>query len=86
MLLAGGFKGSAQQSDVYLFRRVNGDLSEVYTLSLKKLRHTADLERDLVLQPGDMILVPRNKLENLSRFVKAINLSLYFDPLQYAIH
>ena len=86
ILLAGGFKESAQQSDVYVFRRVDGDLAEVHTLNLKKLRHSQDLERDLVLEPGDMILVPRNRLENLSRFVKATNLSVYFDPLEYAIH
>ena len=32
------------------------------------------------LQPGDMLLVTRNKLEHLSRFMKATNLGLYFDP------
>jgi polysaccharide export outer membrane protein len=86
ILLAGGFSASAQQSDVYLFRKVNGDLAEVHTLNLKGLKHTGDLSRDLVLEPGDMILVPRNKLENVGRFVKNTNLSLYFDPLTYIPH
>ncbi len=85
VLLAGGFKESAQQSDVYVFRRVNGGLAEVHTLNLKKIRKGTDLERDLILEPGDMILVPRNKLENLSRFIKAVNLGVYFDPLTYAL-
>ena len=85
ILLAGGFKGSAQQSNVYVFRKVNGDLAEVHELNLKKVRSGRDLERDFLLQPGDMILVPRNKLENVSRFIKATNLGVYFDPLTYAL-
>jgi polysaccharide export outer membrane protein len=85
VLLAGGFKETAQQSDVYVFRRVNGGLAEVHTLNLKHMRKGHDLERDLVLEPGDMILVPRNKLENISRFIKAANLGIYFDPLTYAL-
>ncbi len=85
MLLAGGYKDSAQQSDVYVFRRVDGGLAEVHTLNLKKIRKGKDLERDLVLEPGDMILVPRNKLENMARFIKAANLGVYFDPLTYAL-
>jgi polysaccharide export outer membrane protein len=81
ILLAGGFEASAQQSDVYVFRKVNGDLAEVHTLNLKRMKHTGDLSRDLVLQPGDMILVPRNKLEHVGRFLKLTNLSVYFDPI-----
>jgi polysaccharide export outer membrane protein len=35
----------------------------------------------MMLKPGDMLLVPRNKLEKFSRFVKAANLGTYFNPL-----
>ena len=83
VLLAGGFKGSAQQTTVYVFRKVNGDLAEVHKLDLHKMRGTSDLERDLALEPGDMILVPANKLEHIARFVKATNLGLYFNPLTF---
>jgi len=86
ILLAGGFSSSGQQSDVYLFRRVDGDLAEVHVLNLKGLKRNTDLRRDLVLEPGDMILVPRNKLDNVGRFMKATNLSVYFDPLTYTPH
>jgi polysaccharide export outer membrane protein len=85
ILLAGGFKGTAQQSNVYLFRKVDGNLTEVHELNLKHIRNNRDLERDLILQPGDIVLVPRNKLENLSRFMKSANLSIYFDPLTYLL-
>jgi polysaccharide export outer membrane protein len=82
VMIAGGFKGSAQQSDVYIFRRVNGDLAEVHKVNLHNMKKTGDLERDLVLEPGDMVLVPASKLEHFSRFIKATNLSLYFNPLE----
>ncbi len=80
VLLAGGFKDSAKDTHVLLFRRINGDMAEVRQLNLHNVKKNADLERDAELQPGDMLLVTRNKLEHLSRFMKASNLGVYFNP------
>jgi polysaccharide export outer membrane protein len=80
VMLAGGFKDSAKDTQVILFRRINGDMAEVRKLDLHKIRKTNDLERDTELQPGDMLLVTRNKMEHLSRFMKASNLGVYFNP------
>jgi polysaccharide biosynthesis/export protein len=80
VMLAGGFKDSARDTKVILFRRINQQMAEVRQLNLHNVRKTSDLERDAVLQPGDMLLVTRNKLEHLSRIMKATNLGLYFDP------
>jgi polysaccharide export outer membrane protein len=80
IMLAGGFKDSARDTKVILFRRINGDMAEVRPLDLHNIKKHADLERDTELQPGDMLLVTRNKMEHLSRFMKATNLGLYFNP------
>jgi polysaccharide export outer membrane protein len=80
VMLAGGFKDSARDTKVILFRRVNGDMAEVRKLDLHNVHKTSDLERDTELQPGDMLLVTRNKMEHLSRFMKASNLGVYFNP------
>jgi polysaccharide biosynthesis/export protein len=80
IMLAGGFKDSAKDTKVILFRRVNGDLAEVRPLNLHNVTKHADLERDTELEPGDMLLVTRNKMEHLSRFMKASNLGVYFNP------
>jgi len=80
VMLAGGFKDSARDTKVILFRRINDQMAEVRQLNLHDVHRTSDLERDAELQPGDMLLVTRNKLEHLSRFMKATNLGLYFDP------
>jgi len=80
VMLAGGFTPSARDTQVILFRHINADTAEVRRLNLHNIKKDAQLERDTDLEPGDMLLVTRNKLEHLSRFMKAANLGLYFNP------
>jgi polysaccharide biosynthesis/export protein len=82
ILMSGGFLESAQTSQVLLFRKINSDTAEIKVLNLKKLRKTSDLERDIELRSGDMIYVPRDKLQKISRYIKVMNLGMYFNPLQ----
>jgi polysaccharide export outer membrane protein len=82
VLMSGGFLPSAQTGQVLLFRKINGDTAEIKVLNLHKLRKTSDLEHDMMLESGDMIFVPRDKLEQVSRYIKLLNLGLYFNPLQ----
>jgi polysaccharide export outer membrane protein len=82
ILLAGGFAPTAHSDQVLLFRRINGQDAEVRVLRLSKLNKTADLEHDCQLEPGDMLLVPRNKIEKLSRYTRLANLGVFFNPLQ----
>jgi polysaccharide export outer membrane protein len=81
VMLAGGFKDSARDTQVILFRHINADEAEVRRLDLHNVKKKADLERDAELEPGDMLLVTRNKMEHLSRFMKASNLGVYFNPV-----
>jgi polysaccharide export outer membrane protein len=83
ILLSGGFAPSAQSGQVLLFRKINNEMAEIRVLKLTKLRKTADLERDVVLESGDMLLVPRDKVEKVSRYIKLLNIGTYFNPLQY---
>jgi polysaccharide export outer membrane protein len=80
VMLAGGFKDSARDTQVILFRHINGDMAEVRRLNLHNIKKQSQLEQDTDLQPGDMLLVTRNKMEHLSRFMKASNLGVYFNP------
>ena len=83
VLLSGGFLASAQTSQGLLFRKINGDTAEIKVLNLGKLRKTSDLEHDIMLESGDMVFVPRDKLEKVSRYIKILNIGMYFNPLQY---
>jgi polysaccharide biosynthesis/export protein len=83
VLMTGGFLPSAQTGQVLLFRKINGDTAEIKVLNLTSLRKTSDLEKDIQLESGDMLFVPRNKLERISRYIKILNIGMYFNPLQY---
>jgi polysaccharide biosynthesis/export protein len=83
VLLSGGFLASAQTGQVLLFRKINGDTAEIKVLNLGKFRKTSDLEHDTMLESGDMLFVPRDKLERVSRYIKILNIGMYFNPLQY---
>lgn len=84
VLLAGGFKDSAKSSQIVVFRKLNAEMAEVKILNFKTLKSTADLENDLSLQPGDMILVPRNRLSKIERYVRIASLATSFlNPLIY---
>ncbi len=82
ILVSGGFLESARPTQVILFRKIDSDNAEVRVLNLKNFHKTSDLERDAQLQPGDMLYVPRNKIQDISRFVKAFNTGAYVNPLQ----
>jgi polysaccharide export outer membrane protein len=81
ILLAGGFSESARPRQIILFRKINADTAEVRVLNLGKLQKTVDLERDIQLEAGDMLLVPRDRVQKMSRYVKLLNIGTYFNPL-----
>jgi polysaccharide export outer membrane protein len=80
ILLAGGFKGSARSSQLLLFRKINSDEAEIIMVDLKKLKRTNDLRHDVMLKSGDLLLVPANTITKISRFIKLVNLGLFFNP------
>jgi polysaccharide export outer membrane protein len=80
VLLAGGSKEGGDMSHVLLFRRLNADTAEVHRLNFGNLGHGKPAS-DMLLQPGDMLLVSRDKLDKIGRFVKTFNLGVYFNPI-----
>lgn len=81
--MAGGFKtASAKHSQVILFRRVNSETGETRVLNMKEIMYAPKLEEDLALQPGDMLLVPQNRVSKIERFIKWANLGVYWNPIQ----
>ncbi len=80
VLLAGGFRASARETRIVVFRHLDKDIGEVRTIDLHKIRKTKDLERNMALEPGDMILVPANRLESFSRYMQASHFSAAVSP------
>lgn len=83
VLLAGGFKDSAKTSQILVYRKINSDTAEVKLLNLKNVKKTSDLENDFELHSGDMILVPRNLVTKIERFVKLTSFANIFTPFLF---
>jgi polysaccharide export outer membrane protein len=55
----------------------------VKVLNLKKIRRTSDLENDLTLQAGDMLLVPRDTISKIERFMKLASVAAFMSPIRF---
>lgn len=78
VMLAGGFRDSAKESKIVLFRRLNSksDLAEVHVLNLHHIHKTSQLEQDMPLQPGDVIYVPENMATQFGKIMRIPNFSM----------
>lgn len=80
ILLAGGPKDDAALGRVLLFRKIDSDTAEVHELHLGKYDAKTRAKNDLLLQPGDSILVRHDVLSRVERYVKLVNLGFYLNP------
>lgn len=63
--MAGGFLDSAKHSQVLLFRRIDDQWTSAKIINVKKMQSEGKLQEDLLLHPGDMLFVPKNRLSKL---------------------
>jgi polysaccharide export outer membrane protein len=79
--MAGGFADGAKNSQVVLFRRSNtDDWMEVKVLNLKEILKGKKLNEDTVLQPGDMLYVPKSTWSKIEKFLPRSSLGAFFSP------
>ena len=76
--IAGGFVDFAKSKQVLLFRHYNDDTVEVKALNIKDVLKKKDPREDVVLQPGDMLYVPKSALAVFDRFLPRSSLGTYF--------
>lgn len=81
--IAGGFKRSAKASQLVLLQRFDNERAKARLINAKELQKMQDPEQDVRLQPGDMILVPRNKLSYVEPYVPIASLIL-LSPFAWA--
>jgi polysaccharide biosynthesis/export protein len=72
--LAGGFRSTGRETSVLLYRRINDQIAEVHKLNLK-IKKNSQIENDMQLQPGDLLVVQRTKVESVARYVRVVGLS-----------
>ena len=83
ILMSGGFTNQAKSGQVIVFRKINESTAEVKQLNLTYIHKAPQLEHDLALEPGDMILVPHDRVSRLQHYMQVVNLGMYVNPLQY---
>jgi protein involved in polysaccharide export with SLBB domain len=69
---AGGFKITAQKGEVVLMRRDEQNRPHLYALDLAAAMQGKDAMADVLLQPYDVIYVPRDRLSNASLVIERI--------------
>jgi polysaccharide biosynthesis/export protein len=78
VMMAGGFRDSAKESQIVLYRRLNAksDMAEVHILNLHRIHKTAQLEHDMALEPGDVLYVPENTATQIGKITRIPNFSM----------
>jgi polysaccharide export outer membrane protein len=82
ILISGGFTQSAKSGQVIVFRKVNDTIDEVKQLNLTRVHNTVQLEHDMALQPGDLVLVPHDRISRLQHYMQVANVGVFVNPLQ----
>jgi polysaccharide export outer membrane protein len=75
--MGGGFKDSAQRSQVLLVRRANAEYANVKVYDLKKMMTPGNVLEDITLQPNDVIVVPRNRITKVEPYLRIASLGMY---------
>ena len=81
IMLAGGFRDTANKSQVLLIRPLSAQLGSTRVIDLKELLKPGSHEQAEV-RPGDMLVVSQNRLTNVNRIVKLFNPGIYA-PIPY---
>jgi polysaccharide export outer membrane protein len=75
--MSGGFKDSARRTQVVLVRKYNAQIAEVKVFDVRKLMTPKNIREDIALQPGDMLVVPRNNISKLEPYMHISSLGMY---------
>ena len=67
--LAGGLRDTARSSEIILIRRDPNNRAAVQTVNIKKVLDGTDMGQDLILQPFDIVYVPKSPIANLNQWV-----------------
>ena len=70
ILVAGGMTSAARSGQVIVYHIINDTDAEVTVLNLRTIKSRKGLKRDIALDQGDMVLVPRSRFTEVERVVK----------------
>ena len=81
--IAGGFKASAKSSQILLIRPINDVDAQTKLIDLKKVTEKRQLNEDIELRAGDMLVVPKTRLAKVEPYIRLVNAGFYLNPLSF---
>ena len=81
--IAGGVKSSGKSSQVLLIRPVDSTTAQTKLIDIKKIIDKHELQEDIDLRPGDMLIVTKTRLAKVEPYIKLVNAGFYLNPLGY---
>ena len=75
--ISGGFTESSKHSQVLLLRTFNEEYAETKILNVKELMMPKGVREDMLLEPGEILIVPQNTLSKLERYVRWSNMGAF---------
>jgi polysaccharide export outer membrane protein len=75
--IAGGFTDAAKHSQVLLFRRVSDEWAEAKVINVKEMINARNLGEDPMVQPGDMLYIPKNTISKVKPFIPIPTVGMY---------
>jgi len=73
---SGGWKNSAVLNSVMLVRNVFTDRPEAYRLNVYAIIKNGDFSQNLMLQPGDVVYVPKSFVANIGGFIENLKITV----------
>ena len=80
LALAGGLTPLARHTNILLIRREDDVTGQAHLVNVKALEKPKPGMELLALRPGDLVIVPQNKLSKVERYVKILNTGVYYNP------
>lgn len=81
LAMAGGFKPTSKHTQILLIHRVNNVIGETQLINYQELEKPQGKGKELItIKPGDLIIVPQNKISKVERYVKILNTGVYYSP------
>ena len=68
--VAGGFRETAHRKQVIVIRRNADGVPVGHSFDMRQVEHGTDPEQDVILQPLDIVYVPRSKIASVNLFVE----------------
>lgn len=81
--MAGGFKYTARISQVLLIRPVDDVNAKTKIINLKKVLDKRQLDEDVELRAGDMLIVPKSRLGTVEPYIRLVNAGFYLSPSNF---